>query len=348
MDNSTAIHHYFNQTVCHSAVPITLTAFLLIVSLLALTGNVLVIVVFKKTPTLKSRANYYIVNMAVSDLVSVFLTWPLYATEGMLNSGGSLITDKDVATFFCKLGIYSRAVSYVVSVVSLVLIAVDRFIAIAFPLKAVIITARIRTIFLPLSWVVPLLALIPYIIKSEIVQIEQQTFCRNIMNSMVLKIYHFLSFSLIYCVPLILILVLYPLIMRNLTRQVQLNSIHNRQRCFQVKTKRLQQNQNIMKIFGSIVLAFFTCWTPLYVYLFLKSLYQSIFIKDKCFIMVGLFYYFFPLLSTAMNPFILITFGSHFRAAAKSLCFHLFRKCSSCLPRPRVSPQENIALPALK
>ncbi|RMX46917.1 hypothetical protein pdam_00014489 [Pocillopora damicornis] len=88
--------------------------------------------------------------MAVSDLVSVFFTWPLFATEGMLKADGSLITDIEVSVFFCKLGIYSRAVSYVVSVASLVLIAVDRFTAIAFPLKAVDITRRIRAFFLPL------------------------------------------------------------------------------------------------------------------------------------------------------------------------------------------------------
>ena len=67
--------------------------------------------------------------MAISDLVSVVLAWPLYATEGMLKAGGSLIADPNLATFFCKLGIYSRAVSYVVSIQSLVLIAEDRFIA---------------------------------------------------------------------------------------------------------------------------------------------------------------------------------------------------------------------------
>ena len=68
--------------------------------------------------------------MAISDVISVLLNWPLYATEGMLKPGGSLITNQAIATFFCKLGIYSRAVLYVVSIESLVLISLDRFIAI--------------------------------------------------------------------------------------------------------------------------------------------------------------------------------------------------------------------------
>ena len=101
-------------------------------------------------------------------------------------------------------------------------------------------------------------------------------------------------------------------------------------------SKRLKQSRNIMKIFGSIVLTFFICWTPYYVYLFLKSFYPSIFLKDKCLFLVGLFYYLFPILSTVTNPFILMLFSTSYREAVKSLCI------SSCLlpkrPSRRIAP----------
>ena len=124
--------------------------------------------------------------MAVSDLVCVVLIWPLYATEGMLKPGGSLITDPTLATFFCKLGIYSRAVSYVVSILSLVLIVVERYIAIVFPLRALNTTARTRTMLLVLSWFFPLLGIVPYFVHSEVIKIKRQTFCRNIMSNLAL------------------------------------------------------------------------------------------------------------------------------------------------------------------
>jgi hypothetical protein len=323
MDNYTEVDD-INQTKCSSGVSTTFTVALSIVSLLAVTGNLLVILTFIKIVKLKTSSNYYIVNMAISDLVTVVLTWPLYSTEGMLKAGGSLIADPKLATFACKLGIYSRAVSYVVSIESLVLIAVDRFIAIVFPLKALKITTRIRALFLLLTWVVPLLGLIPYFVYSEIVKVEQQTFCRNTMNSLALKIYNSLSFVVFYCVPLILILVLYHLIMKHLKRRAKLDK-GNRSN---IQTKRVKQNENIMKIFGSVTLGFFTCWTPLYVYLFLKMLYPSTFMKDKCLLFVGLLYYIFPLLSTAINPFILIAFSSNYRAAVKDFIRSpMCRKC---------------------
>ncbi|XP_078356693.1 neuromedin-U receptor 2-like [Oculina patagonica] len=334
MDNSTVFND-MNQTECSSSVSTAFTVALSIVSLLALAGNVLVIVTFIKNINLKTSSNYFIVNMAVSDLLCVVLNWPLYATEGMLKAGGSLFADPKLATFFCKLGIYSRTVSYVVSVLSLVLIAVERYIAIVFPLRALNTTTRTRTIFLFLSWFLPLLGVVPYFIHSEVIQIKQQTFCRNIMSNMALKIYHFLSSILFYCAPLILILVIFSLIMKYLRRRAKLYKGNRKN----IQAKRAKQNENIMKIFGSVALGFFTCWTPLYIYLFLKLLHPSMFIKDQCLFFVGLFYYIFPLLSTAVNPIILIAFSSNYRTALKDLFMPLFRKCHS----GSVSPMEQTA-----
>ena len=320
MNNSTFVHD-ISQTECSSSVSIAFTVVLSSVSFVALTGNFLVLVAFIKTPSLRTSPNYYIVNMAVSDIVGVILNWPLFAIEGMLQAGENLITDPAVASLFCKLGIYSRAVSYVVSILSLVLIAVDRFIATAFPLKSLKITAKTRAIFLLLSWCLPALCLIPYFVYSEIVQVDKHTFCRDMMSSLAKNIYHLVSFALVYLAPLVSILVLYSLVIKN-SRRIA-DQLDNGQRSRVFRKTRVIQNQNIMKIFGSIVLAFFTCWTPLYVYFFLKSQFPSMFIKDKCIFLVGLFYYIFPLLSTAINPFILITFSSGYRSAIEGLfCSH--------------------------
>ena len=120
--------------------------------------------------------------MAASDLVCVLLNWPLYATEGMLKPGGSLITNSAFATICCKMGIYSRSVSYVVSILSLMLVAVDRFIVTAFPLKALNISRKPRIFFLLISWLLPGISLVPYLFNTKIVEIENQTFCRHLTS----------------------------------------------------------------------------------------------------------------------------------------------------------------------
>ena len=273
--------------------------------------------------------------MAASDLVCVLLNWPLYATEGMLKPGGSLITNSAFATICCKMGIFSRSVSSVVSILSLMLVAVDRFIVTAFPLKALNISQKPRIFFLLISWLLPAISLVPYLFYTKIVEIENQTFCRNLTSGYLLRIYYAVAFVLFYCAPLISILILYPRIMKHLrTSRVKLDNRGGRTAL--ASKRRLKQSRNIMKIFGSIVLTFFICWTPYYVYLFLKSFYPSIFLKDKCLFLVGLFYYLFPILSTVTNPFILILFSTSYREAIKSLCI------SSCLlpkrPSRRIAP----------
>lgn len=307
-----------SQVDCPSSVSTTLTVVLAAINLLALSGNFLVILAFVKTVNLKTSPNYYIVNMAISDLVCVILNWPLYATEGMLQPGGSLINNTMAASLFCKLGIYSRALSYAVSILSLVLIAVDRFIATVFPLRSLKITSRIRTIFLLLTWCLPALGFVQYFIYSKLIIFENHSFCRNMMSHFQLKIYSLVGFSLFYCVPLFSIVILYSLIVKHLRKRRKLKNAERTD----ARAKRLKQNQNIMKIFGSIVLGFFTCWTPMYVYMFLKSHQPTVFTKDKCLLLnlVGIFYYIFPLLSTAINPFILITFSSSYRGFLRRLC----------------------------
>ena len=132
----------------------------------------------------------------------------------------------------------------------------------AFPLRASRITGKMRTILLTSCWCLPAAFLVPYLIHSEIVQIDEHTFCRNMMGPNKLEIYSFLGFVVFYCVPLVLIIVLYSRIVKYLQRRKEKPGGEIRGEGS--NRLRIRQNQNILKIFGSIVLGFFACWTPLY------------------------------------------------------------------------------------
>lgn len=80
-----------------------------VVSTFALVGNILVTTVFPINKTLRTSKNYFIVNMAVGDLLSAVSAWPLYDTEGIL-SGKHLINDP-VAIAVCKISLYFKGVS---------------------------------------------------------------------------------------------------------------------------------------------------------------------------------------------------------------------------------------------
>ena len=329
MNNSTVASH---NPACSHGVSTFFIVLLSIISLAAFIGNFLVTVTCLKTPNLRTSTNYYIVNMAISDLLCSCFNWPLYATEGMLTS--RVFITGPLASLVCKLGMYSRGVSQVVSVLSLVLIAVDRYIAIVFPLKTTLLTgSRFRVGLLFLTWIIPVVSGIPYFIYTDVVKVDEHTFCRILWSTLVNAIFNVAGFVVFYCSPLILMIILYRGIVKTLRkRKAMQGPMHN---------KRKRQHQKITKILIAIVAAFFICWTPLCVYLALKMLHPDLFLQDKCKTLVALFFYVFPSLSTAINPVIIFLFSTNYRQALKSLglqfCYLL--ECHSLKPSGIASSQ---------
>lgn len=332
--NNSSFDAFLGRSMCSQTVTTTFTAVISFVSISALVGNILVTVTFLMNATLRTSPNYFIVNMAVSDLLSALTTWPLYATEGMLSRKHFI--DEPMATVVCKLGLYSRSVSQVVSTVSLVWIVAERFIAIVHPFQVKKFTKRLRAVLLILTWIISLLLGIPYIPFSKIVKEGQQIYCRLSWGEKELSIYFSIGFVLFYCVPLITIIVLYSRIMKCLKRsrptadEVQESTtIRNR-----------QQNMIVMKVFISIVIVFFLCWTPLCVFLLLKTAFPPVYTKDSCLLFAGLFFYIFPSLGTAINPVILFVSSTNFSKALKEMLNRF--KCNSCCKCGRVSAQTDV------
>ncbi|KAL4239253.1 alpha1-adrenergic receptor [Mactra antiquata] len=96
----------------------------------SLVGNLLIIVVVLRHKSMRTTTNYYIVNLAVADiLVTVFCTW-VHLVNNLNNNNWVL------GSFFCKFNTFSQVLCLVASVLSLTLIAYDRFFGIVFALKA--------------------------------------------------------------------------------------------------------------------------------------------------------------------------------------------------------------------
>ncbi|KAJ7385074.1 Galanin receptor type 1 [Desmophyllum pertusum] len=321
MNNSTTQQLDINnhEPPCSQLVSTLFTVVLSIVSLAAFIGNILVIATFRKTPSLRTSTNYYLVNMAISDLLCGSFNWSLYATEGMLTR--RVFITEPMASVVCRLGMYFRGISQVVSVLSLVLIAVDRYVAIVFPLKITVLRRkRVRLTLSLLTWIIPVASGLPYFLYTKIVKVNDQTFCRTMLSTSVNAIYNGVGFVLFYCTPLITMIILYSLSVKTLRKRSV--TIGDRMQS-QLNNKRQKQNQNIVKILISIVAGFFICWTPLCVYLALKMFHPALVARDNCMIFIGLFFYVFPSLSTAINPIILFLFSSNYRQALKSLSLHL-------------------------
>ena len=328
--NNSSIVDFEVQSTCSNVVSTLLTSVVSCVSVSAFVGNILVTAIFLMNTAIRTSTNYFIVNMAVSDLLSVLTNWPLYVIDGMLSK--KHLIDDPMATILCKLGLYSRAVSQAVSILSLELIVVDRFVAIVLPFHSIKITRRLRAALMLFSWIFPLSTLFPYVWFAKIVQEDRQAFCKfsSSWDTMELSTFYTVGFLVYYFIPFILITALYSRIMKCLKQRRPMDQFRQNR----------QQNQIVMKVFISIVVAFFLCWTPLCVYIALVVVLPSLFAKDTCQLFLGLFYYVFPSLSAAVNPVILFVSSSRFSNLLKEMFTSLF--CKLCYKSRRISAQRQI------
>ena len=332
MNNSTHIS-FDHHAPCRYAVSIFFTTAMAIISLATITGNTLVITSVYKTPSLRTSTNCYYVNMAISDLLACVTTWPMYLTD---ESSGSLLQGSSIE---CKMAIFSRMVSIIVSVLSLVLIAVDRFIAIVLPLKAIMVTRKIRAGLSSATWLISTAYCIPLLYQFRNVKHGQETLCKPAWNDFAVMLYCITSYFLLAVIPFIAIIILYSRIMRVLRQRLN-PECNARSSNTVTQHNRNKQNQNIMKIFISIVVVLFTWFSLFFLYLVLKMFSPDIFIKDRCKLIEGFSFYLFPLLSTTTNPVILFSFSSNFRRA-------LPYRCPLCCKAQTIPIQENEPLPEL-
>ena len=132
-----------------------LMSFYSISLLVALIGNVLIIVVFYKYKPIRKSINYFVLNMAISDLFIPLTIMPFNIASTLSNGDGFLNQlPPPLAGVVCKLCFFLADTSIVVSIISLLMISLDRLIAVVFPLHIKIISKKVRFICILMSWVV--------------------------------------------------------------------------------------------------------------------------------------------------------------------------------------------------
>ena len=134
-------------------------------------------------------------------------------------------------------------------------------------------------------------------------------------------------FFLLSFAPLSGIVLLYSRIMRALRKGMKPGSDT---KGGESQQKRNKQNEHVMKIFKSFVVALVVSFFLLIIFMTLLFVFPGFSRKDKCSLLVGFGYYVSPLLGTAINPLILFTFSTSFRGALQMLCLPFSGQCCFC------------------
>ena len=319
MKNNTTLLN--EETSCHQSTdPIGLklgkTLGLSVIMSLALVGNLLVILVFKRNLTTRTNTNYFIVNMAVSDLLFPLIVWPAKTNE-FWSEPGRWFLGGPVGQVLCKTIPFLTDISTAVSIQSLVLIAVERFIAVVFPMKARNFTPRSRTISVIVTWLVAGAVHSPYFYFFKLSKRCDKFYCIKdweplFDNQMANKIHDTIISVIGGFIPLTLIFILYTSIFVALRKRKALaNHVGD-----EANARRRKQNRQITRMSICIVVAFALCYLPFFVYTMLY--YHSVpstFMHRFYFVFLFLAY-----ANSAMNPWILFYFCQNFRQGLRNMC----------------------------
>lgn len=289
-----------------------------------------------KNTNLRTSTNYYITSMAFSDLLFVVICWTLYSMS-RLSVFGDVLT-----SFVCKLGAYFGYLSLSLSV-SLMLISVDRFVAIVFPMKVSMISGRLRSIFILLSWVFSLVFFIPAWFEVRLgKETEKPRICSPRKFNALYSAYIVVGLLGLYFLPLIIIAILNICIINLLRKSnpvIQENSLSS--------ATRHKGNQRIMKMLILIIVFFFLCYTPKYTFLAIW-----VFTSDMQLYKVQIFYifalFFLPFLSTFFNPVIIFSLSTNYRQALKNYLRVVCGMCQSCFKSNQSAFEENVELPEMR
>ena len=293
-----------------------------LIFVVSLVGNSFIGIIVYKTQTLRKPINYFVVNMAMSDLLYPIFVYPRNVTYLYLGHNQWLISGP-FGEALCKLVPFLGDVSSLVSIQSLVLIAVDRFVAVVFPLRSPLISSKLCPFFILATWIAALAVLSPYLFAYQIVEdAEGVVSCTRLWSEAFgessSEVNYFRSgFVVFYYIPTALLIILYSIIVIKLKTQIFPGEQSNN-----AEEQRARRNRNVLKMAIAIVVGFLLCWIP-YSIMTLLLLFEW----DRWYCDIRLYYeiaFFIAISNCAINPCICFIFSGNYRQGLKRLlkCFN--------------------------
>ena len=289
-----------------------------LIFVVSLIGNSFIGIIVYKTQTLRKPINFFIVNMAMSDLLYPIFVFPRNLTY--LHADSWLISGP-LGQALCKLAPFLADVSFGVSIQSLVLIALDRFGAVVFPIRSPLISSKLCPFFILATWIIAMAVCSPYLVAYKLAVYPGELFCFAHWNeafgeSFSAKNYFLALHVLFFYIPIAILAILYSIIVIKLKSQ----KIPGEQST-NVEQQRAKRNKNVLKMAIAIVLGFVLFWIP---YSISRLLIDFAWDSFPCaFYIFWNITLFMAVSNCAINPCVCIIFSSNYRNALERLlrCF---------------------------
>ena len=314
--NGTRLSSCYNPTAKKIG---TIFAYCLIFAV-SMVGNILIGIIVYKGKAMRKPINFLIVNMAMSDLL-----FPIFLIPRVLAGMyvDSWLISGPLGQALCKLLPFLQNVSLTVSIQSLVLIAVDRFGAVVFPLRSSLISSKLCSFFILATWIVAMAISCPYLLALKLVENRDKLVCAPQWNKVFGKTSSFENYFTAFLIafifiPLVLIAVLYTIIYAKLKS----HSVPGEQPV-NGGQQREKSERNVLKLALAIVLGFAVCWLPISIGRVLVFFASDITTSSCSLIHFRFITFVMAFANCAINPCICFIFSAYYRQSLKNLlsCF---------------------------
>lgn len=280
--------------------------------LVSMIGNSLVIYIVIKNQTMRTSTNCLIVSLGICDVLITMIQAPLLIVN--LYSGDEACVSY-LGNLTSKIFMLGVSISFYSSILSMVAIAIDRFLAVTRPLTYKVSSKRLVNAGIPLVW------LSSCLLSSEMAMQGG----KDEAPARTISLFAMYSWLVFLVISLITLTVLYSAICYRPWRRSIPGEVFRNQQALATRTA---WKVTISVI--SIVTVFFLSWAPIFMTLLEKSFdinsaYMSIMIENPIFTAIS---FWLVVNSSACNPCLYFLFIESFR---QGLIFF----CSNCRP-PRL------------
>ncbi|XP_035255621.1 melanopsin-A [Anguilla anguilla] len=239
----------------------TIGAVILAIGITGMVGNFLVIYAFSRSRSLRTPGNMFIINLAITDFLMCATQAPIFFTTSMHKRW--IFGEKG-----CELYAFCGALFGICSMITLMVIAIDRYFVITRPLASIGVLSRKKALLVLLAaWVYSLgWSLPPFFGWSAYVPEGLLTSCTwdYVTFTPSVRAYTMLLFTFVFFIPLIIIMYCYFFIFRAIrdTNKAVCKISGNGSRDSMKKLQRLKNDWKMAKIALIVILLYVVSWSP--------------------------------------------------------------------------------------
>ncbi|TMS38602.1 hypothetical protein L596_005292 [Steinernema carpocapsae] len=291
-----------------------------ILSVIAIVGNSLIVLMIVYFRRLHTPTNVLILNLAIADLLISLLCMPFSYWHVIIFDDQRWV----FGALFCKLFAYLQATAVFLSSWTLVVISFDRFMAIMFVMSPWLRLTRRRAILLVLiTWTFSLVMALPLLFVNRTFQDELNgvTICQERWDELtqffgpdtqIMHTYTTVVFALQYCMPLLVLVITYTFIgikMWN-SRVPGIDQSEN-SRCLMQ-----ERHDSVKKLIPMVLLVsalYAGCWLPQNLLMNIMLTYHPSIASHPYILYMWWIAHTIAMLHSIVNPFIYYTRNQKFR-----------------------------------